>query len=133
MTTKEFNLTETLPSDYHGLRRVIRISKISKRPIRGKLRVVVVALVVGMIPLRVVGIVPVVAIVPVRVVEIVPLFVVDMTPLFGNTAVERIKTKRVEQTIDFIVFIAFSCAEASKFGSTQELVKKAFLGPIRIY
>jgi hypothetical protein len=60
-----------------------------------------------MIPRRVVGMVPVVEMVPVRVVEIVPLLVVDMTPLLGNTAVEKIKTKTVEQTMDFMVFIAF--------------------------
>jgi hypothetical protein len=60
-----------------------------------------------MIPVRVVGIVPVVEIVPDRVVEIVPLLVAEMTPLFGNTAVEKTKTKRAEQTVDFMVFICF--------------------------
>lgn len=73
-----------------------------------KLRVGVVARVVGMIPLRVVGIVPVVEIVPALVVEIVPVFVVDMIPLFGNAAVEKTKTKSAEQTVHFKVFIAFS-------------------------
>ena len=76
-----------------------------------KLRLGAVTRVVGMIPRRVVGIVPVVEMVPVRVVEIVPLLVVDMIPRLGNTAVEKIKTKRVEQTIGFMVFIAFSCVE----------------------
>lgn len=87
---------------------MIRTSKISKRSIRVKVRVGVIARVVGMIPLRVVGIVPVVEIVPVRVVEIVPLFVVDMVPLFATATVERPKTKRAEQTEHFMVFIAFS-------------------------
>jgi hypothetical protein len=33
--------------------------------------------------------------------------VAEMTPLFGNTAVEKTKTKRAEQTVDFMVFICF--------------------------
>ena len=80
----------------------------SKRSTTVKPRVGLVVRVVGMIPLRVVGMVPVVEIVPVRVVEMVPLLVVDMTPPFANTAVEKIKTRRAEQTVDFMVFIAFS-------------------------
>ena len=93
---------------YHGLRTVTRISNISKRSIRVKLRVGVVARVVGIIPLRVVGMVPVVEIVPVRVVEIVPFFVVDIVPPFGNAAVENTNMKSTEQSVHFRVFMAFS-------------------------
>jgi len=87
---------------------VTRISNTSKRSIRVKPRLGVVARVVGIIPLRVVGMVPVVEIVPVRVVEIVPFFVVDMVPLFGNAAVENTKMKSAEKSVRFKVFIAFS-------------------------
>ena len=100
---------------------MIRISIMPNRSINVKLRVEVVARVVGITPLRVVGIIPVVEIVPVRVVEMVPVLVVDIVPFFAKTAVEKTKIKSAEQTVHFVVFIAFSCAEISRVRSTDEL------------
>jgi hypothetical protein len=120
MELKEVHTDRNFQSAYyHGLRTLTRMLRTSNRSIRVKLRVGVVARVVGMIPLRVVGIVPVVEMVPVRVVEIVPLFVVDIVPLFGKAAVEKTSTKSAEQRVHFRVFILSPDAEHLRFASTE--------------